>query len=103
MNSDCHTNRLVNEQGKTAPLLVVKAGRDAASVNQSIDRFMASARAKNVPVEYLVQGEGRDGFDLRDNSGRSRAIIASTLSSFKAHLLANTPAPHYMNISWLPR
>ncbi len=75
------------ESGATMPpLLVMKAGLDRASINDSIDAFVTEARRIRAPVELLVHPEGRHAFDVLDDVDTSRAVIAATISFMKNHL-----------------
>jgi acetyl esterase/lipase len=68
------------------PLLVARAGRDNPWLNATIDRFVAEALARNVPLELMTHPAGQHGFDVLDDDGRSREIIARTLDFLKYHL-----------------
>jgi acetyl esterase/lipase len=70
----------------SSPVLVAKAGRDGATINRSIDAFMAEAREVGAPVELLVHPEGRHGFDVNTPGARSRAIMRRTLAFLRQHL-----------------
>lgn len=75
------------ESGATIPpLLVVKAGRDQASINISIDAFMSEAGRSRAPVDLLVHTSGRHAFDVLDDVDESRAVIEGTISFMKNHL-----------------
>ena len=68
------------------PVLVAKAGRDAPSINTSIDRFVAKGRRLKARVELLVHPAGRHGFDAHGPTPRSRAILRRTLAFLQAEL-----------------
>jgi acetyl esterase/lipase len=73
--------------GENMPsLLVARAGRDNPWLNATIDRFVAEALARNVPLELMTHPAGQHGFDVLDDDGRSREIIARTLDFLKDHL-----------------
>jgi dienelactone hydrolase len=67
------------------PLLAVKATRDAASVNESIDRFQAAAQEVHADVR-VVTAPGRHGFDVGRSTKRGRAVVKETLRFLKARL-----------------
>ncbi len=73
------------------PLLVARAGKDDASLNESVDRFMALAVEKKATVDLLLHPEGQHGFDIRDDVPRSREIIRRTVAFLRENLGA-TPA-----------
>jgi len=68
------------------PLLVARAGRDDPDLNDSIDRFVAEALRQNLHLDFLNHPHGPHGFDIFDESERSRALIAATLSFLQRHL-----------------
>lgn len=68
------------------PTLVVKAALDRQSINDSIDAFVGRARDDGWPVELVVHDEGRHGFDVLDDDGRSRQLIIDTIAFLRRHL-----------------
>ena len=64
---------------KVPPMLLVKAGRDASSLNRLIDAFREQAHASHLPLAYLEHPKGRHAFDIRDNDDTSREILRKTL------------------------
>ena len=76
------------EPGTIPPFFIAKAAHDSSSINESIDRFVAAAQAKNVPVELVVHENGQHGFDTRDDDDRSREIIKQTIAFLQSHLAA---------------
>jgi len=69
------------------PLFLVRAGREHfAGLNDGLDRFLAGAVARNLPVTFVNHATGRHGFDLEDDSDASRAVIRQTLSFLRLHL-----------------
>jgi acetyl esterase/lipase len=71
---------------KTPPILVARAGKDNAWTNATIDRFVQEALARNAPLELITHPTGEHGFDILNDDGRSREIIARTLDFLKHHL-----------------
>jgi dienelactone hydrolase len=67
-------------------VLVAKAGRDAASINESIDRFVAKSRRVGARVALLVHASGGHGFDAGRPDARARAILRRTLAFVRAQL-----------------
>ncbi len=75
-----------NEAGRTAPILVARAGLDHPFMNASIDRFVGEALAANAEIDVMNHPRGRHGFDFLDNDARSREIIVRTIEFLRAHL-----------------
>jgi dienelactone hydrolase len=70
------------------PLLIVRAGEDNIPLlNESIDAFVVAALSKNFEFDLINHSEGSHGFDVRDASRRSQAVIASTLEFLRVRLL----------------
>jgi acetyl esterase/lipase len=65
--------------GKSPPLFIARAGRDAPSINAGIDRFTAAALRLNMPLTVMNYAEGDHGFDGLNDTPQSRAIIESAL------------------------
>jgi acetyl esterase/lipase len=68
------------------PMLIVRAGRDHARLNQAIDAFVAEALRQNAPLEVINYPQGRHAFDILDDTARTRQIIRRTLAFLRAHL-----------------
>jgi hypothetical protein len=63
------------------PLLIVRAGRDeTAGLNAAIDRFVAHALARNLPLTLINHATGPHAFDLFDDADVTRAIIRQILN-----------------------
>ena len=75
------------EGGRTAPVLVARAGLDHPFLNASIDRFVAEALAVNAEIDVMNHPQGRHAFDILDDVPRSREIIVRTVEFLKARLL----------------
>jgi acetyl esterase/lipase len=73
------------------PLLIARAGKDNPELNETIDRFAAEALRQNVSLDLLNHAEGRHGFDILDDTERSRSIIQQTLAFMR--LRANLSQP----------
>lgn len=71
---------------KYPPMLVVKAGRDDASINDSIDRFESAARDLHADVRVVTNATARHGFDLGLRTARTRSIMRETLRFLRARL-----------------
>jgi acetyl esterase/lipase len=68
------------------PILVARAALDNAWLNGAIDRFVQTALDNGATLDLLNHPEGRHGFDILDDDGRSKQIIRHTLEFLKDHL-----------------
>jgi acetyl esterase/lipase len=68
-----------------APIFVARAGLDNPVLNESIERFIREAVARNVMVDFCNHPGGRHGFDVLDDNDRSREIIRRTIDFIKTH------------------
>lgn len=68
------------------PMLLVRAGKDRAAINYSIDSFVRASISKNVPVEFINHPTGEHGFDMGEDDKTSQQIIKRTLEFLKANL-----------------
>lgn len=70
------------------PLLVARAGRDEfPHLNESLDRFVAAALRRNLPITLVNHAAGPHAFDLMHDSEDSREIIRHILGFMRYHLL----------------
>ena len=72
------------------PLLAVKALRDSASVNASIEGFQVAAQARHADVR-VVTAPGGHGFDVGRSTKRGRTVVKETLRFLKARLARPLP------------
>jgi hypothetical protein len=69
------------------PLFVVRAGRDGMpGLNAALDRFVAAALSRNLPVTVVNHHVGPHAFDLFDNSAASHDLVRQTLRFLQTHL-----------------
>jgi dienelactone hydrolase len=68
------------------PLLVVRAGQDDPELNAGIDRFVAAATDRGLPMELVVVPDGHHAFDVLDDDDASRAAIRRVLGFLSEHL-----------------
>jgi acetyl esterase/lipase len=68
------------------PLLIVRAGQDSSQINETIDRFLSAAVARNLPVTFFNYPTAPHAFDVMDDSETSREIIRQILSFMQFHL-----------------
>jgi acetyl esterase/lipase len=68
-------------------LFVARAGREQfPGLNDALDRFVASALTRNVPLTVVNHAEGPHGFDIFEDSEISRAIIKQILAFLRFQL-----------------
>jgi dienelactone hydrolase len=77
--------RVDADPAQVPPLLAVKAKRDTASVNESIDRFQAGAQKLHADVR-VVTFPGGHGFDVGRSTRRGRATVKETLRFLRSRL-----------------
>jgi dipeptidyl aminopeptidase/acylaminoacyl peptidase len=73
------------------PLLLARAGKDHPELNETIDRFAAEAIRHNVALDLLTYPDGQHGFDILDDTERSRYIIQQTLAFMRLHTNPQRP------------
>jgi acetyl esterase/lipase len=83
---------LEDESFAFPPLFIGRAGLDAPPINESADRFIARALARNVTLDVANHAGGHHGFDIYDDDARAREIIARAFDFLKAHIGADLPA-----------
>jgi len=69
------------------PLFIVRAGKDTPQLNETIDRFLAQAVNRNLPLTFANHHTGPHFFDAMDDSEASREIIKQILAFMRFHLL----------------
>lgn len=79
-------NLLVESTVPPPPLLLARAGLEERPwLNPTIDRFAAEAAARGAELDLLIHPRGRHAFDVLDDDGRSRDIIARTVQFMARH------------------
>ena len=77
----------LDELPREMPMLVVRAGRDAMpGLDPALQRFVAAARARQLPVTLIEHAEGPHAFDLADDSPRTREVIEEVLAFLRRTL-----------------
>jgi acetyl esterase/lipase len=78
---------LESDADKLPPLFVARAGLDEVpGMNDSIDRFLSAAIAKNAPLDFANHPHGVHGFDNQTDDARSREIVRRVVEFMKLHL-----------------
>ncbi|HXG63605.1 MAG TPA: alpha/beta hydrolase [Blastocatellia bacterium] len=76
----------LGRKGKEVPpVFIARAGLDRPELNNTIDRFVQEALAKNVTIDLSNHPSGRHAFDILDDNDRSREIIKRTVDFIRAH------------------
>jgi hypothetical protein len=71
------------------PLFVARAGEDrTAGLNEGIDRFVAQALARDLPLTLVNLARAPHTFDLFDDSEESREVVRRILAFLRFHLSA---------------
>lgn len=77
----------VDDLPPDVPLFIARAGRDQfAGLNAALDRFLAKAVTRNLPVTFVNHPEGPHAFDLDHDSETTRDIIRSILAFMRSNL-----------------
>lgn len=77
-----------NDAKRLPPGLVARAGLDDDWINQGVDAFVRAALAKGLTLDLLTHPRGRHGFEILDDTNRTREVIAATLAFVRHHLEA---------------
>ena len=87
-------NRTIDELPEATPLFIARAGRDAnPHLNDALDRFVAHALRRNLPITLVNHATGPHAFDVHEDSDRSRDIVRQSLAFLRAHLHPSTREP----------
>jgi len=79
--------RTVNDLPGGVPLLVARAGRDQTpGLNPTLDRFVAAAVTRDLPLTLINHAGAPHAFDLDDDSDASRRVIRQILGFLELHL-----------------
>jgi len=71
------------------PLFLARAGQEQnPHLNSNMDRFVAQALARNLPLVLTNHAEGPHAFDLLHDSAATREVIRQILEFLRSHLLA---------------
>jgi hypothetical protein len=82
-----NVGKSIEDLSEELPLFIVRVGQDQSPhLNDSIDRFIAAAVARNMPITFVNHPAGPHSFDLLHDSDASREIIRQVLSFLRSHL-----------------
>jgi len=81
--------RSVDDLSQEIPLFIARAGRDEfPHLNEAIDRFLAKALNRNLPITFVNHHAAPHAFDLVHDSEASREIVRQILAFLRSNLLA---------------
>jgi acetyl esterase/lipase len=81
--------RSVDDLPSDVPLFLVRSGRDEfPGLNDTLDRFVSDALARNLPVTLVNHATAGHAFELNDDSDTSRHVIGQMLAFLRVHLRA---------------
>lgn len=81
------TGKTVEDLPAGTPLFIGRAGKDEMpGLTEALDRFVAKALARNLPVSLVNQPEGLHAFDLYQDSALSRDVVRNVLAFLQSHL-----------------
>jgi acetyl esterase/lipase len=79
--------RSVEDLPQKPPLLIVRAGQDRMPrLNETLDRFLSKALARNLPLTFVNHPDAPHAFDLFDDTETSREIVRQILAFMQFHL-----------------
>jgi len=83
----------VDDLRRDIPLFVARAGHDQMpGLNETLDRFLARALARNLPLTFVNHSTAPHAFDLFHDSETSREIVRRILAFLQFHLLHSAVA-----------
>jgi acetyl esterase/lipase len=86
---------LDKDANKIPPMFIARAGRDEVpTMDDSIDRFVKEALAKNIALTFMNHPQGVHGFDNQNDDERSREIIRSAITFMQVHLISGALNAH---------
>jgi acetyl esterase/lipase len=83
---------ITSRAGPFPPTLIARAGLDNPRINQSVDEFVLGTVKGGVDLDLLTLPHGQHGFDVRDDTPRSREVIERTVAFVRANLERGNPA-----------
>ena len=78
---------LETDRRNLPPMFIARAGQDEVpTMNDSIDRFVNAAIAKNIALAFTNHPGGVHGFDNQNDDDRSREIIRNAIAFMRSNL-----------------
>jgi acetyl esterase/lipase len=79
----------VDDLPQNLPLFIARAGQDQMPrLNETIDRFLSKALARNLTLTFVNHPDAPHAFDLLDDTETSRAIIRQILAFLQFQLIS---------------
>ena len=79
--------KTIDDLPANVPLFISRAGRDSfAGLNEALDRLVAGAIARNMPVTFVNHPTGAHAFDLDDNDTAGQEITRLSIEFVAFHL-----------------
>ncbi len=69
------------------PLVLTRVGRESASIQATVDAFLAAAAMTGTLVDVVEVPDGRHGFDMLDHTEASRRAVIEAADLVTDHLL----------------
>jgi hypothetical protein len=86
---DACAGRSMADFPAATPIFLARAGQEETPhLDESLDRFVARARERNLPLTLVDHAEGPHAFDLFHDSAETRAIVGRILEFLRSRLLA---------------
>jgi hypothetical protein len=80
--------RSIEDLPRETPLFVARAGRDQMPrLNETLDRFLLAALARNMPVSFVNHADAPHAFDLFHDSEATREVVRQILAFMRFRLL----------------
>jgi acetyl esterase/lipase len=79
--------QMAEGSGRLTPIFLAQGGKDEIpTLRNSVDRFVAEALVRGVPLTFLFHPEAPHGFDNQLADDRSREIVRGALDFMRWHL-----------------
>jgi dienelactone hydrolase len=80
--------KTVEDLPQHLPLFIARAGADTPQLNETLDRFVAKALARDLPITFVNHPAAPHAFDIFTDSALTREIIRQALAFMRFHLSA---------------
>ena len=81
--ADACGGKSVDDFPRDRPIFVARAGQDQMpGLNEALDRMVAAALARNLPISVVNHAAGPHAFDLFDDSETTREVVRQVLAFF---------------------
>jgi hypothetical protein len=82
------TERTVADLPQNVPMFIARAGADAMPrLNEALDRFVAKALARNLPITLVNEPAAPHAFDLLEDKRATREIVSRILAFAQSTLV----------------